>query len=131
MFKQLNRVLQMQRAQYHVTLWQLIDALEKLPTGAAVLTSDGTGVGNPHSYRGFYEDLALEPVDGPVIAGALCQELKYALGATFTGYKGGEYVMGRDTPLWVAEHGRTGKAVVKAEKIDVSERLILALKDVD
>jgi hypothetical protein len=31
--------------------------------------------------------------------------LTEAIGKTYTGYKGGEYVMGKVTPVWVANYG--------------------------
>jgi hypothetical protein len=38
--------------------------------------------------------------------------LRAANGATFHGYKGGEYEMDDDTPLWVANHGNSGGTAV-------------------
>ncbi len=34
------------------------------------------------------------------------------LGRTLEGYKGGEFMMGRNTPLWLAEWGRCGPAIL-------------------
>jgi hypothetical protein len=36
---------------------------------------------------------------------AMCRE---AMGQVFTGYKGGDYVMGALTPLWIANWGSGG-----------------------
>jgi hypothetical protein len=81
------------------------------------------------SYRGFYDQLALgyclddhdasdrqrrnilkTPAD-------VINELQQAIGRAYEGYKGGEYVMHADTPLWVANTGEangTGVIGVRA-----------------
>lgn len=33
--------------------------------------------------------------------------LKQAIGKTFTGYKGGDFLMGKNTPVWLAEYGNS------------------------
>jgi len=56
------------------------------------------------SYRGYYEDLALvvEEVEIPTTSvDDMLGTLYGAMGRKFEGYKGGEYLMGEDTPLWV------------------------------
>lgn len=91
------------------------------------------------SYRGYYNDLAIERSDArhdrtelavrgnpfelnlagwtytpghsevsikadPTVA-ELYLALSLAVGAEFEGYKGGQFTMYPDTPLWVSEHG--------------------------
>lgn len=34
--------------------------------------------------------------------------LKESVGNTFTGYKGGDYLMSKNTPVWLAEYGESG-----------------------
>lgn len=60
------------------------------------------------SYRGFYEQLALSYDDRwrePMTVAALLVELRGAVGRDYGGWKGGEYTMGRDTPVWAANSG--------------------------
>ena len=103
-----------QRSRYHLTLGSLIAALE--PMGDAPVTVDtGGGVGGFDSYRGYYADLALEPTDSPTPARTVLENARAANGQTFTGYKGGEFFMGEDTPLWLASYGCCGRAVVGVE----------------
>lgn len=64
------------------------------------------GFANPHSYRGDYMDLAFEPVRRIAI-GAMLDAARSALGATFQGYKGGDYVMGEYTTCWLARYGES------------------------
>lgn len=60
------------------------------------------------SYRGYYDHLALGHTNqrerDNTIEAVLSDCLK-ADGATFTGWKGGTYRMGKSTPVWVANPG--------------------------
>lgn len=100
------------RANYHLTLGAAIEALEEIaPSTPATLSVVGTP-GRVRSYRGYYSDLAFEPELSPVTVGEVLSDLKAALGATFEGYKGGDFVMGANTPLWVAEWGSCSDTAV-------------------
>ncbi len=65
------------------------------------------GFSHADSYRGYYEQLAFAPRDGVTVADML-KVAHAAVGADFTGYKGGTYRMGVDTECWIANHGDTG-----------------------
>ena len=94
------------RKNYHVTLGELIAALNNAdPNGLVYLTE-------PHSYRGYYDDLALEPADFAITVTQLLNQLNWVINTELTGYKGGEFMMSADTPVWVANHGCTGQALV-------------------
>lgn len=81
-------------------LKDLIEWLEKQSPDAVV----PHGFGEPMSYRGYYDELAFEPVESTTF-GEMLTHARNALGATFTGYKGGDYKMGEYTPCWIAEYG--------------------------
>ncbi|GAB7044878.1 hypothetical protein [Catenuloplanes indicus] len=66
------------------------------------------GFGSPHSYRGFYEQLAFEPIENTTV-GAMLDAACEALDATYEGYKGGTYRMDSLTECWLAEYGSTGE----------------------
>ncbi len=83
------------------SLGMLIDSLQDLSQGQPIACSSKL-----RSYRGFYAHLAIEPGESTV--GELLSNLEAAVGSTFTGYKGGEYVMSRKTPMWLAEYGCCG-----------------------
>lgn len=89
-----------------MTLGQLIEKLEKAPQDRVVRF----GFGAPMSYRGYYEDVAFEPAENVTVASMLAHA-RSALGATFTGYKGGEYTMQEYTQTWRAEYGCTGETI--------------------
>lgn len=56
------------------------------------------------SYRGFYDHLAIivarDSEDG-LSLGEFFSSLSSANGQTFSAYKGGDYVVGRNTPVWI------------------------------
>ena len=84
----------------HVGLKELIEELELMPPDGVIRYA----FGRPRSYRGHYEDLAFEPVAIAAVADML-KHAKSALGATFEGYKGGDFVMEEYTSCWIAEYG--------------------------
>ena len=66
------------------------------------------------SYRGYYEDLAIEFEEKypfPTVAEILTM-LKDCIGKTFTGYKGGEYTMDENSQVWVANYSNTSNTVI-------------------
>jgi hypothetical protein len=91
-----------ERAATQMTLGELIGALERLPSETLV-----QGLTHAHSYRGYYSDLAFEPQGTSVSAGDLLAQCRAAMGRVFEGYKGGDYVMGETTPIWIADYGTT------------------------
>lgn len=94
---------QRERAETQMTLGKLIEALEAMPANARV-----ANLQDAHSYRGYYEDLAFELYDDTRPAAELLAECKAAMGGVFEGYKGGKFVMGERTPVWVAEYSCCG-----------------------
>lgn len=58
------------------------------------------------SYRGYYEQLAIEvSVSGSMTVGTLVELLTSRIGTTMTGYKGGQYPISNDTPVWISNYG--------------------------
>ncbi len=80
----------------HITLGVLIDWLERQDPNAVVKH----GMVDPHSYRGIYSDLAFQPKLN-VSFGQMLNEAKRALGNVYHGYKGGEYEVDNNTPVWI------------------------------
>lgn len=99
---------QRERAETQMTLGKLIEALEAMPADAQVVN-----LRDAHSYRGYYCDLAFGLSDDDTRpATELLVECKAAMGRVFVGYKGGDFVMGALTPMWVAHYGCTGKKLM-------------------
>lgn len=98
-----------------LTLGQFIFLLSRVTPDAGVLYDFGSFVPvGIDSYRGYYDQLALGFAEyKEVKASALLTACKDAIGATFTGWKGGDFNMGEQTPLWVANRGDAhGTAIV-------------------
>lgn len=118
-----------ERSRYHLTLGGLISALEKADPALPVRLDNGSYPGKTHSYRGYYSDLSFAPTDKPITAGELLVECRAALGATFEGYKGGDFIMESNTPLWSASYGTSsdGRAMMGIEARDGV--LVIATKE--
>ena len=107
-----------QRSAYHLTLGELIDALADVDDQVPVVVDRGGGVGRLVSYRGYYADLAFVPIADEASTATVRTAIVGAVGATFEGYKGGDFLMDRDAPLWIAADGDvTGIAVVGVDVI--------------
>jgi hypothetical protein len=86
-----------------VTLGQLIDTLAAADQAHVV----EDGFGEPMSWRGVYAFVGFSPVRNAVVADML-NWARSAVGATFEGYKGGDFTMTRDTPCFISSYGETG-----------------------
>lgn len=119
-----------ERSRYHLTLGGLIEALEAAPARAVVTFSDGRHPREMDSYRGYYSDLAISCGSEPMTARGLLSIARAALNAEFTGYKGGEFMMKEETPLWRSEYGHnSGEAIIGADVRQGSVVLITKLVD--
>lgn len=94
-----------------LTIGEFIERLERMPSENTVYFDfDGLEPTGFASYRGFYDHLALgfrEPsyqTDRVKAQNLLSMALAASKGI-FTGWKGGEFIMHKDTPLWVANSG--------------------------
>ena len=129
----MNAASMLTRGNYHLTLGDLIGVLTGAPKDAQVVYAGGNYSGlrpsDPHSYRGYYSDLSFAPTDAEVTVGSLLTACEGALGKTFTGYKGGDFVMESNTPLWAAHYGSCGDAIIAHELKDGT--LFLITKDMD
>ena len=87
-----------------MTLGELIDELERHNPRIVVKE----GFDNPHSYRGWYDRLAFQTASS-ISIGDMLQVARGALGSTFYGWKGGEYVMREWTECYLANPGELGE----------------------
>lgn len=84
-----------------MSLGELIGILEAEPNQEKRITP---GFTHPHSYRGDYFELAVEPTESTTV-GALLKELQGAVGKTYEGWKGGDFTMNKYSRVWIAEQG--------------------------
>lgn len=96
---------QRERAQDQMTLGDMIERLEEMDPEVMVGLEEGG-----HSYRGYYIDFAFG--SGSTKVHKLLQSCNDAMGEVFGGYKGGDYVMGKLTPVWVAGYGDCGSKLM-------------------
>lgn len=68
------------------------------------------GFHKPHSYRGDYSQLGVEPVAGTTV-GAMLEVLVSALDTTEEGWKGGEFVMAGWVDVYLAYWGDCGEMI--------------------
>jgi hypothetical protein len=64
------------------------------------------------SYRGFYDQLAIEYAQKRVTVSEFLIMLQDVLGKYLAGYKGGSYLMTENTPVWVDNYGEAHNTVV-------------------
>lgn len=95
--------------QKQMTLGELIDKLDEFPlqklisfvkTEYCVETYYPCGTS---SYRGYCDEIAVKYSSSAIDVGTFQRLLRQALYKTFSGYKGGEYKMTLDTPVWAAK----------------------------
>lgn len=105
-----------------IGLGDLIAALRVQSKNATVMVQWGDrleGYGPVSSYRGYYSDLAIDYGSEPMLVHQVLDDLRGAVGKTFTGYKGGDYTMNQGTYVWVSQHGdNSGVGVTGVKEVD-------------
>ena len=66
------------------------------------------GFSHPHSFRGYYEDLAFELTEKPQSAIDALAVVKPCLSRTFKDYQGGDFKMYNESSVWFAYEGSGG-----------------------
>ena len=107
LINRMNAEMQRVRMTTQMTLGKIIDRLTQMPPKTMI-----DAIEYPHSYRGYYCDLAFERGEGRMLASDALILCKDAMGEIFEGYKGGDYQMGRNTPVWIADYGSCGQKIV-------------------
>lgn len=122
------------RAKYQLTLGQLIKSLESSSQYATVECTNGISPGTPYSYRGYYSDIAFELNDPTEVDLkvkdflAICRKV---LGTTLEGYKGGDFVMDANTPLWLSAWGDASDVAIMDVVRKDDETVLLVVKSLD
>lgn len=68
------------------------------------------GFATPHSWRGDYYELAFDPAQNVTVASMLAHA-RSAVGATYEGWKGGDYTMDLDSDCYLAEPRDLGETL--------------------
>lgn len=97
-----------------MTLGELIDTLKSFPKDYFVVIRPYDLI--PHgftSYRGYYDELALEyDVKGYCTVEDLLRVAKDVVGKELMGYKGGKFLMTKNTPVWISNYGNTSNMLL-------------------
>lgn len=103
-----------------MNLGQFIDKLKTYDSDLPVkVEGPNTTLVAPRSYRGYYDRLAFEPcTEASSTVSDVLAYAKYAVGKTYYGYKGGLFLMDRNTLLHVADYGCCGEMIVGLRKKD-------------
>jgi hypothetical protein len=104
----------------HMTLMDLIVRLRELDEHVVVNLAGGI-----YSYRGFYERGCVSPDVRGTEAWVLSDILAADLGGTMQGWKGGDFPVHDEVPMYVAEWGDTGPMLMG---IHADGTLILAIE---
>jgi len=103
----MNQISKLKRGE-QMTLGELINRLHEFN-----MEDEICNLSNPHSYRGYYEHLAFEYNPLSYIKVKYIIEMcEGCIGKVFEGYKGGEYEMNRNTPVWIAKYGYSGEKII-------------------
>ena len=103
MINEMGRAASAARSHTQMTLGALITELQAVDAARLIV-----GLGHLASYRGYYSDLAFAPDTQPRTVADVLTTCRDAMGKVFEGYKGGDFLMGERTPLWVAPWGDCG-----------------------
>lgn len=94
------------------TLGQLRDALAPTPARYGIYLRRGALEVTPLgfiSWRGRYEEVSINWSENkhsaPLDCYAMYERTEEAIGDAMTGYKGGDYIMSRATPVWADAYG--------------------------
>ena len=101
-----------------MTLGRLIQILENMDPKKVIYN----GFGEPHSYRGYYDQVSFRPM-GPKTVKELLKSAKSAVGKTFGGWKGGEFQMTLGTDVWFAEQGNVMEQDHSPSEVELAHML--------
>ena len=107
----------------NLTLGALLERLSNFEDYKEIILSTGDFLKNSYdSYRGYYEDISIEPStdnEDNMTVGKLEELVNKALSdGIMYGYKGGEFGIESSTLVWVAFYGCTGQMLVDIQEID-------------
>lgn len=112
-----------------ISLGALIDRLTTAaPEGRVFYDFCDTTPRGIDSYRGYYDHLALgwssdiRTLADQTAVKDLLAILRSAIGGTFHGWKGGEYVMNRDSPVWVDNSGECSSTAIVGVSVENEDR---------
>ena len=101
-------------------LGQFIDNLKKVPKGT-IFTK---GFNKPHSYRGSYYELAVQPASNIKVEDMI-NDLEDVLDTQLEGYKGGEFLMHYNVDVYLSHYGIATGSIITGYGITNTGEYIL------
>lgn len=89
-----------------------------------------TAFGHLHSYRGYYDQAAIDPTFGSTVSYVLDEIEDAMAGKVFTGWKGGDFIFTENTPLWASYEGETSSLGITGITTNGWGKLVLTTFDV-
>jgi len=97
-----------------MNLGEVIAYLEKKDPDQVALH----GFHNPHSYRGYYSQLAFSPATN-ITAQDMLEAARGAVGKEYQGWKGGYHMMLAETPCWISHEGEVTEDLISVRLLDL------------
>ena len=109
-------MMRYERQQTTLTIGKLLPTLEVNPKFAIQIDGKKLALYYPHSYRGYYEDVAFcSKPSGQTARGLATLIKRSVLGKTFEGYKGGDFTMTEHTMMHHASPGDCGEPLSEVQ----------------
>ena len=88
-----------------MNLGDFVDYLSGLSPDLYIIFDDGRNPGKFNSYRGYYDNLALDCRKTRCKVSSILKKASGCINRALEGYKGGKYIMTKNTHLWYSEYG--------------------------
>lgn len=112
-----------------MTLGDLIEELSAFPREATIEYDGGEHPCEFASWRGRYAELTLVPDTNYTrkqTVGALLDQARAAVGASFEGWKGGDFVMDEVTAVYADDYGSSiGRMILGIEQNDTLDGFVI------
>jgi len=89
-----------------MTLGEIVITLKQIDAEKPIRFQNGSYPGEYHSYRGYYEFISIATQAEKVTVGEFLSATQSAIGETYVGWKGGNFTMTKNTPVWISRIGR-------------------------
>jgi hypothetical protein len=126
------------KATGQLTIGQIISKCENLPNLPVMIVSEASAKYNgkypegTNSYRGYYDELAIDTGNKAMSLSSFLDEMRKSLRRTYGGWKGGDYNMHKDTFVWLSEPGEASQVIVTDVRLSASgESIYLCVKQLE
>ena len=128
---EINRQSKLKEAKEY-NLGRFIKDLEKYRESLIeIIFDDGSSPVDFGSWRGVYNCLALEYDKNKNYAETIYRKAYNTNNSIFVGYKGGDFIMDEDTPIYQANYGESGVDIIKNGKEEYVYKKIIGIKEQD